>query len=165
MPTIRTEMPSDIPAIENVLTSAFPTKEEAELVKSLRHNGRLSVSLVAEEDGMVVGYIAFSPVTANGKPGGLGLAPVAVNPEYQSLGIGTQLVRDGLDKAKECGTDYVVVLGHSHYYPRFGFQVAKALGFENEYDADESFMIVELKPGKLPSGGLVKYCPEFAAWS
>lgn len=165
MPTIRPELPADIPAIHTVLTTAFPTQEEAELVKTLRHNGKLNISLVAEEDGIVVGHIAFSPVTVNGQPGGLGLAPVAVVPEFQSLGIGSQLVRDGLAAAKDQSADYAVVLGHSHYYPQFGFKVAKPLGIDNEFDADESFMIIELKPGKLPKNGLVKYGPEFGAWS
>jgi putative acetyltransferase len=165
MPTIRPELPSDIPAIHEVLTTAFPSPDESEVVKLLRHNGKLKISLVAEEDGVVVGHIAFSPVTVDGKSGGLGLAPVAVAPEHQSLGIGCKLVEEGLEAAKAAGAGYVVVLGHSHYYPRFGFKAAKPLGYSNEYDADESFMILELKPGGLPPRGLVKYGPEFGAWS
>ena len=165
MPIIRPELPSDIPAINHVLASAFPTQEEQELVKTLRKNGNLKISLVAEEEGKVVGYIAFSPVTTNGKPGGLGLAPVAVVPELQSMGIGAKLVKEGLAAAKEKGANYAVVLGHSHYYPQFGFKTAKPLGFENEFNAEESFMVIELKPGKLPSGGVVKYGSEFSALS
>ena len=165
MPKIRPEQPSDIIAINEVLTAAFPTKEEADLVKALRHNGHLTISLVADEEGVIVGHIAFSPVTTSGKPGGLGLAPIGVVPEHQSLGIGAKLVSTGLAAAKEKGADYVVVLGHSHYYPQFEFKTAGPLGFQNEFGAEESFMIKELKPGKLPSGGLVKYGSEFGAWS
>ena len=165
MPTIRPELPSDIPAIAEVLSAAFPSPEEAEVVKALRHHGHLPISLVAEEDGVVVGHIAFSPVTVEGKAGGLGLAPVAVVPEHQSMGIGCKLVEEGLAAAKATGAGYVVVLGHAHYYPRFGFTASKPLGYDNEYDADESFMIMELKPGGLPARGLIKYGPEFGAWS
>lgn len=165
MPTVRRELPSDIPAINDVLTAAFPTQEEKELVKSLRHNGHLTISLVAEEDGVIVGCIAFSPVTTNGKPGGLGLAPVAVVPEHQSMGVGANLVRAGIAAAKEQGAGYVVVLGHSHYYPQFGFRTAKTLGFDNEFKAEESFMILDLKQGKFPSGGMVKYGSEFSVLS
>jgi putative acetyltransferase len=165
MPTFRHELPMDIPAIAEVLATSFPTAEEAEVVKALRHNGHLAISLVAEEQGMIIGHIAFSPVTVDGKVGGLGLAPVAVVPDYQNLGIGSMLVEEGLKSAKASGAGYVVVLGHSHYYPRFGFKPAKPLGYTNEYDADESFMILELKPGGLPSKGLVKYGSEFGAWS
>ncbi len=165
MPTFRPELPMDIPAIAEVLTNSFPTAEEAELVKALRHNGHLAISLVVEEQGMIIGYIGFSPVTVDGIVGGLGLAPVAVVPDFQSMGIGSMLVEEGLTLAKATGAGYVVVLGHSHYYPRFGFQAAKPLGYSNEYDADESFMILELKPGGLPQKGLVKYGAEFGAWS
>lgn len=165
MPTIRPELPMDIPAIAQVLATSFPSPEEAELVKLLRKNGHLSISLVAEDQGMIVGHIAFSPVTVDGKAGGLGLAPVAVVPDFQSLGIGSMLVEEGLTFAKAGPAGYVVVLGHAHYYPRFGFQAAKPLGYSNEYDADESFMILELKKGGLPPRGLIKYGSEFGAWS
>lgn len=165
MPTIRPELPSDIPAIHEVLCSAFPSQEESELVRSLRHNGHLSLSLVAEEDGSVIGYIGFSPVSVNGNTNGFGLAPVAVLPEHQSLGVGSQLVKEGLEQARHIGANYVVVLGHSHYYPRFGFVAAQPLGYRDEYDANDSFMIIELVPHGLPPKGLIKYGPEFAAWS
>ena len=165
MPRIRPEQPADIPAIDEVLTAAFPTREEADLVKTLRKRGDLTISLVAEEDGVVIGCIAFSPVTVNGNGGGLGLAPVAVVPDQQSMGYGAALVREGLERARQMNVPYVVVLGHSHYYPQFGFKRAKPLGFTNEYEADDAFMILELQPGKLPNGGLVKYGAEFAAWS
>lgn len=165
MSQVRPETPGDVAAILNVLHSAFPTEDEARAVSLLRESGHLSVSLVAEEEGKIVGYIAFSPVTVAGAAGGLGLAPVSVMPQYQNKGIGGELVEAGLCAARQYGAGYVVVLGHSHYYPRFGFQNASALGYRNEYGADESFMIMELEPGALPSPGLVKYGTEFKAWS
>lgn len=165
MPVIRYEEPGDVAAIHDVVRSAFPTEEEAMLIRNLRESGHLCVSLVAEEQGQVIGHIAFSPVTIDGQNGGLGLAPVCVKPAFQNQGIGGELVTQGLLAARRFGAGYVVVLGHSHYYPRFGFQNASALGFQNEYGAEESFMIMELEPGALPAGGLVKYCDEFQAWS
>lgn len=165
MPIVRPEQPSDLQAIQHVLVSAFPTSEEAELVKKLRREGHLTISLVAEEEGEVIGYIAFSPVSVEGHTGGLGLGPVAVLPDHQSLGVGCELVQTGIEAAQATGVPYVVVLGHSSYYPRFGFKFAHPLGYDNEYDADESFMILELKAEGLPPRGVVKYGAEFAAWS
>lgn len=163
---IRPEQPGDVAAIHAVHTSTFPTDAEARLVDALRAACRLSVSLVAEHAGQVVGHIAFSPVSVAGRTaGGLGLAPLAVTPECQKRSIGSQLVREGLAVATRYGAGFVVVLGHLGYYPRFGFRGARAVGLDNEYGADEAFMVLELLPGSLPaSGGLVRYGAEFAAW-
>jgi putative acetyltransferase len=161
---VRPEQPGDIPAIRAVHTSAFPADAEARLVDALRAAGRLSVSLVAEDAGRVVGHVAFSPVSVDGAPGGLGLAPLAVTPDCQRRGAGGLLVRAGLEAAAQCGAGFVVVLGHPGYYPRFGFRRAGELGLGNEYGADEAFMVRELRPGSLPAGGLVTYAPEFAEW-
>lgn len=163
---IRPEQPGDVAAVYAVHASAFPTDAEARLVDALRAAGRLSVSLVAEDGGRVVGHIAFSPVSVAGAPGGLGLAPLAVIPECQRRGIGGLLVRGGLAVAAQSGARFVVVLGHPEYYPRFGFRRAGEVGLGNEYGADEAFMVLELQPGSLPAGsGLVKYGAEFAASS
>jgi putative acetyltransferase len=95
----------------------------------------------------------------------LGLAPLSVTPEHQRTGIGSQLVQAGLAAAFAAGIRFVVVLGHPGYYPRFGFRRAAELGLHNEYGADEAFMVLELRPGSLPSGGgVVRYGAEFAAW-
>ena len=160
--TIRPEQPTDATGIRAVLMSAFPTDAEARLVEALRASGRLTISLVAEEGGRVVGHVAFSPVTIDGKEGGLGLAPVAVASDYQRRGVGRQLIEDGIKRARESVTTFVVVLGHPEYYPRFGFQKASNFGLQNEYGADDAFMVLELRSGGLPNGGLVKYCDEFA---
>lgn len=165
MAHIRPDEPGDLAGILHVLHSAFATEDEARTVSLLRESGHLSISLVAEEAGRIIGYIAFSPVTTDGVTGGLGLAPVAVHPVCQNQGIGGELVEAGLAAARQYGAGYVVVLGHAHYYPRFGFQSACNLGYHNEFNAEESFMIMELEPGALPKAGTIKYGPEFARWS
>lgn len=162
---VRPEIPDDLAAIHAVHAAAFPTEDEASLVDAVRASGRLIVSLVAEEGGAVVGHIAFTPVSIDGAEAGLGLAPIAVVPEYQRRGIGSQLVREGLARASGLGVGYVVVLGHPEYYPRFGFQPAAKFGLDNEYGAGEAFMVLELRPGAVPAaGGLVRYGPEFGGW-
>lgn len=93
----------------------------------------------------------------------IGLAPMAVLPEYHNQGIGSQLVREGLKECLRAGCEAVVVLGHPGFYTRFGFVPASRKGLRCEYPvADEVFMVVELKPNALRGRGLVKYCPEFA---
>lgn len=164
MVVIRPEQPSDVDAVHAIHASAFPTDAEARLVDALRAAGRLSVSLVAVDACRVVGHVAFSPVSVEGVAGGLGLAPLAVIPDCQHQGIGGHLVRDGLAAAARSGAGFVVVLGHPEYYPRFGFRRAGEVGLSNEYGADEAFMVLELQPGSLPTGGgLVTYGAEFAA--
>ena len=90
------------------------------------------------------------------------MAPMSVSPEFQKTGIGSRLVRDGLAACQQAGCDIVVVLGHVHYYPRFGFSRAKDHGLENEYQAEDAFMVLELKKFVLQTiGGLVQFAPEF----
>jgi putative acetyltransferase len=93
----------------------------------------------------------------------MGLAPMAVLPEYQRQGIGTLLVREGLQDCRRIGHDVVVVLGHPDYYPRFGFVRASSKGLRSVYDvADDVFMVAELTAGALKGRtGLVRYHPEF----
>jgi putative acetyltransferase len=168
-PSIRPEGPADIAAIRRVLEAAFPTAAEARLVERLRDGGHLLISLVAEEDGAVVGHIAFSPVQVDGAApagGGVGLAPVAVLPGHQRQGLGGRLIREGLAACERAGYEFVVVLGEPAYYRRFGFDRAARRGLGNEYDAVEEFMVLELKGGAIPtSGGMVRYGPEFAEFS
>jgi putative acetyltransferase len=166
MVTIRPEHDGDAAAIRRVHRAAFPTAAEARLVDRLRAAGHARVSRVAESDGRVVGHILFSPVTIDGSRDGgegLGLAPLAVAPPHQRRGIGAALVRDGLAACRHAGRPFVVVLGDPAYYARFGFARAAAAGLDNEYGADEAFMVLELRPGALPAaGGLVRYAPAFA---
>jgi putative acetyltransferase len=163
--TIRDETAGDLEAIYSVNEQAFETNAEAELVDLLRMRGKAVISLVAEVGGEIVGHILFSPVSieppvTNWKA--LGLAPVGVVPGYQRQGIGKALVKVGLERSKQLGIALVVVLGHPSYYPKFGFKKASEYELANEYQADEAFMAIELKPGVLNDyKGLVKYAPEF----
>jgi putative acetyltransferase len=164
---IRRETPADAAAVRRVNESAFETSTEADLVERLHAGARPLVSLVAEEDGAIVGHILFSPVTLSGAAETpiMGLAPMAVVPAHQQRGIGSALVRAGLLACKELGFDAVVVLGHAEYYPRFGFQPAARFGVSCEYDVpDDVFMALELTAGALGrTGGTIRYHGAFAS--
>jgi putative acetyltransferase len=164
---IRPEASGDHAAIRRVHELAFDGSAEAGLVDALRRNARPYVALVAEANGEAVGHIAFSPVTIGPHETAfvaLGLAPLAVLPDLQNKGLGSALVRQGLDECRRHGHDVVVVLGHPHFYPRFGFVAASSRKLECEYPVPEDvFMVAELSPGALAGRcGLVKYGPEFA---
>lgn len=164
-PTVRPERPEDFASIAAVVTEAFPTSVESQLVEALRNSGRLSVSLVAVVNDQVVGHIAFSPVTVEGVGGGAGLAPVAVRLGSRRKGIGALLVREGLAAARASGFGFAVVLGEPAYYSRFGFSPASRWGLSDEYGGGDAFQALELSPGAIPSGGgLVKFAPEFSAF-
>ena len=162
---IRNELPDDSTAVRAVLVHAFGGDAEARLVELLRNHKQAPIALVATAAGQVVGQIMFSPITvADAFEGfrGIALAPVAILPEFQNQGIGSKLIRDGLEACRCAGYDAVVVLGHTTYYPRFGFSRAMDYGLNNEYNAQDAFMVLELRPGTLERiGGLVKYVPEF----
>jgi putative acetyltransferase len=163
---VRTETASDFDAVRMVNERAFGEPAEALLVDALRGLDA-AISLVATIDGRVVGHILFTPVQVERAGSGLsamGLAPMAVLPEFQKQGIGSALITAGLDACRARLHDLVVVLGHPGYYPRFGFVVAAAHGLTCEYPAPiEAFMVVELTPGAFArAGGLVRYRPEFA---
>ncbi|MGB8780058.1 MAG: N-acetyltransferase [Candidatus Bathyarchaeia archaeon] len=162
---ISRERQSDISAVRKVNERAFKGPMEARLVDLLREANKATISLVAKFDNRVVGHILFSPITIESNPKnmrGLGLAPLAVLPEYQRRGIGSTLVTKGLEECRKKRFEIVVVLGDVRYYARFGFKPARLYGLSNEYNADENFMVLELKEGALNSvSGLVKYQPEF----
>lgn len=167
MITIRAEQAEDIPAIRRVNELAFGQPAEANLVDALRAASSTQISLVAVENERVVGHIFFSPVSIEAEDAtssAMGLAPMAVLPEYQRRGIGSQLVLEGLKECLRLGCNVVVVLGHPEYYPRFGFIPASRKGLRSEYEVpDEVFMVAELEPEALRGRhGLVKYRPEFS---
>lgn len=164
---VRAEQPADRQAIFAVNAAAFETAAEAQLVALLREQAHPLISLVAEQAGRAVGHIVFSPVTAD-QHGGLflmGLGPMAVLPAQQRKGIGSALVRAGLKRCRESRVQAVVVLGHPHFYPRFGFEPASGFGLRCEYDVpDEVFMAMELQTGILDGvSGLVRYHAAFAS--
>ena len=164
--TIRPERPDDQRPIYELNEAAFGSTTEASLVDRLRAEAAPIVSLVADEDGAILGHILLSPVTLPGRADLrlMGLAPMAVRPDYQRRGIGSALVRAGLDACKRLGCDAVIVLGHAEYYPRFGFVPASRFGLRSEYDVpDEVFMALELRPGVFgAAGGTIRYHPAFA---
>ena len=160
---VRPEAPEDAAAIHAVHAASFPTDAEARLVDLLRAAGHLSVSLVAEAGGEVVGHVAFSPVTAGAGAAGAGLGPVAVVESHRRQGIAAELIRAGLETCRRLGFEWAVVLGDPKYYSRFGFGPASDSGLRDEYDGGSAFQAMELTPGALPAGaGLVRYAPEFA---
>jgi putative acetyltransferase len=164
MVAIHPERPGDAASIRAVHAASFPTDLEARLVDLLRAADRLPVSLVAEVSGMVIGHIAFSPVTAASGAIGAGLAPVAVSEPYRRKGIAAELIRAGLEACRVAGFGWAVVMGEPAYYSRFGFRPAADFGLSDEYGGGPAFQVIELVPGALPRGsGLVRYAPEFAA--
>ncbi len=160
---IRREQPGDEAAVHRVNALAFAGFDEATMVDALRANSGVTLSLVAELDGSVVGHILFSPVSIDPEGTAIGLAPMAVLPGHQRRGIGGRLVREGLELLRAAGHGAVVVLGHPEYYPRFGFGRASGFGLRCEFECpDEAFMAIELSPGALANrAGLVRYRPEF----
>ena len=163
---IRSELPEDVEAIYSLNEEAFDGTAEANLVNSLRTSNAMTLSLVAIKNNEIVGHIAFSPVTIESDQAtvnAVGLAPMAVSPEFQRSGIGSQLVEEGLNRIRTAGHELVIVIGHPEYYPRFGFVPAKKYGIRWEHDVpEEAFMIKELREGALKEvKGTVKYRPEF----
>jgi putative acetyltransferase len=163
---IRPEEERDWPAVYAVNAAAFETQAEANLVNILRQQAQPVISLVAEDEGTVIGHIMFSPVSLTGHPDLkiIGLAPVAVGPAHQNKGVGSALILTGLEQCKQSGYGVVIVLGHIGYYPRFGFIPSTRLGIKCEYDVpEEAFMAMELQPGYLQSkSGSIKYHAAFA---
>jgi putative acetyltransferase len=163
---IRAERTDDIDDIRQVNLRAFETATEADLVDALREQARPIVSLVAEDDGAVVGHILFSPVTLSSDPDLriMGLAPMAVAPDRQRQGVGSALARAGIAACLEHGYEAVIVLGHPEYYPRFGFVPASRFGLRSEYDVpDNVFMSMELRPRALQGlrPGTIRYHAAF----
>jgi putative acetyltransferase len=149
---IRPETSADHKAIRHVNRVAFGQDAEARLMDALRDGGYIRVSLVAEQDGQVVGHILFSDLPIINEAGtvpALALAPMAVLPEFQNQGIGSALVRRGLEVCKEQGHRIVVVVGHPQFYPRFGFSSEMAAHLDSPFSGKESFMAVELVLGAL----------------
>ena len=162
---IRQETQVDIEAITEITKLAFenhPYSQNTEqfIIGMLRTAGVLTVSLVAEIDGAVVGHIAFSPVTfTDGSENWYGLGPVSVMPECQRQGIGSNLVNEGLHRLKDLGAEGCVLVGDPGYYERLGFK--RPDGLKHEGVPQENFLALPFGGG-IPQG-VVEFHPAFAA--
>ncbi|MBB3840120.1 putative N-acetyltransferase YhbS [Runella defluvii] len=167
---IRREKQGDFREVFELNHIAFGQDNEAKLVDALRINQIAFVpelSIVATDNNKIVGHILFSKISIKDDKGNLneslGLAPMAVRPEYQKCGIGGQLIRKGFEVAKELGFKSVIVLGHEHYYPKFGFQPADKWKIKAPFDVPSNvFMAIELATDGLKNiSGTVVYPKEF----
>jgi len=162
---IRPECPEDAAAIGILTDAAFKDvphsdQTEAKIVEALRTAQALTISLVAVQDGEVVGHVAFSPVRINGVAGDwYGLGPVSVRPGQQRAGIGHALIRDGLHRLRSAGAAGCVVLGDPAYYGRFGFEYDPQLHYG---DAPPGYFRRLTLSGSPPKGE-VTYHPAFEA--
>jgi putative acetyltransferase len=166
---IRNELPRDHEAIQTLVAAAFlnhphSSQGEARLVGALREAGALTLSLVAENAGEVVGHIAFSPVTIDGvEQGWYGLGPVAVEPGRQGQGIGRALIEAGLARLAALGAAGCVLVGEPDFYGRFGFRAEPRLAYPGvpaEYFMARVFPAPDDPAAALPTG-VVKYHPAF----
>jgi putative acetyltransferase len=157
---VRSETPLDFAAIRIVEEIAFGQPAEAQLVDDLRAAGDSVFSLVAVDDGTVVGHALFSRVKAPFPA--LALGPVAVLPEYRRTGFGSQLIREGIARSEAAGWVGIFVLGDPAFYRRFGFDVGKASGFISPY-AGPHLMVLPVGRSELPTGtGSIQHAPAFA---
>ena len=164
--TIRRERPEDNDEVFRVNQMAFGREAEAKLVEMLRKAEASSISLVAIADEKLAAHIIFSPVEVERADKGLvamGLAPMAVLPDFQKHGVGSRLAKAGIEACREAGVDVVFVLGHIDFYSRFGFESAAKFGlFYGTEEFGPYFMALELTPGSLEGlSGLVQYRQEF----
>lgn len=162
---IRAETPADVPAIHAVTVAAFLHAEhtshtEQHIVDDLRKAGALTLSLLAEDDGKVVGHVVVSPVSiADGATGWFGLGPISVDPAFQKQGIGSQLMHEALNQLRQRDAAGCVVFGYPRYYERFGFKPEPTLVLPEM--PPEYFLAITFGPA-LPCGS-VSYHDAFAA--
>jgi putative acetyltransferase len=164
---IRDELDKDRDAIRMINERAFDQPAEANIVDALRANCLGLLSLVALTGSSIVGHILFSPVViecGKGPVTGMGLAPMAVLPEYQRQGIGSELVRTGIACLKNRPCPFVVVLGHAGYYPRFGFERASLHAIRSQWDGipDDAFLVLMLDRAAMTGvSGIARFRKEF----
>ncbi|WP_207900400.1 GNAT family N-acetyltransferase [Shinella sp. JR1-6] len=160
---LRPERPEDVDAIRMLTETAFKTAPHADgtehiIIDRLRAAGALTLSLVMEADGAIVGHVAFSPVTvSDGSTDWYGLGPISVDPARQGEGIGGRLIGEGLQRLKALGAAGCVLLGDPAYYSRFGFVADPKLTLDGV--PPEYFMRVAFSP--VYGGGTVSYHPGF----
>jgi putative acetyltransferase len=161
----RLEEPRDAGQVRDLLEASFPGSAEADLVTRLRRDGDMVLALAAEDDGVVIGYVAFSRLLVEGGDTpfpAVALAPLAVYPEYQQQGVATHLIRDGHACVAALGETLSVVLGEPDYYKRFGYSNRRVAQFESEY---QSPFLMGLSFGAAPWEGHLVYPRAFASLS
>jgi len=159
---IRKEKESDFIQITNIHDKAFKNPSEGRIVEDLRENRKLTISLVCEVEGKVIGHIVYSPIYSKGEIIGLGLAPVAVLPDFQKQGIGSALIKAGNKMAVSKGYSRIFVLGYHDYYSRFGFVPAKKYNYFSKFDPEgRHFMILNNDITTEAERTEIKYCREF----
>ncbi len=162
---IRPEVSHDVNSIHDVTVAAFLNAEHTDhteqwIVKALRESGVLSISLVAEIVGEVVGHVAVSPVAiSDGAMGWYGLGPISVVPDEQGKGIGARLMNQAISKLKDMGASGCVLLGDPNYYSRFGFKATSRLVLP---DVPPEYFQALLFKGGYPEG-VVSYHDAFLA--
>jgi len=157
---IRDENSQDRSEVYNVVSSAFGQGAEAELVDALRPAAEGVISLVAEEDGRIVGHVLLSRMDAPFPA--LALAPVSVIPGRQRSGIGSALIHAATGRPRSDGWHAIFVLGDPDYYTRFGFNIEAAAGFASPY-AGSHFMVLGLSSALPATTGELRHAPAFAA--
>ena len=164
---IRQEKKEDFRIIYEINKQAFNQIDESELVNRIRAGKNFipELSLVAEQNGELIGHILFSKIKIIGEKvyETLSLAPIAVLPKYQNQGVGGKLIKEGLKRAEKLGFNSVLVVGHKDYYPKFGFEKASKWNIECPFEVpDGAFMAIELKAGSLKDkSGVVEFPKEF----
>lgn len=162
---LRGELASDAQQVRALLEASFPGYGEAILVDRLRSDGDIVLSLVAEDGGVAVGYIAFSRLIVESRDArfpAVALAPIAVYPEYQQQGVATRLVQEAHACLAALGETLSVVVGEPHFYGRFGYSNRRVASFRSEY---QSPYLMGLSFGAAPWDGRLRYAPAFAMLS
>jgi putative acetyltransferase len=166
VPLIRPEQSDDFDTVDALLLASFGREAETRLVHRLRASGKIMSALIAEEKRRILGHVVISEVAIDadaGEVSAVALAPLAVEPAFQRLGIGSALVSAGLECCRVARHSRVLVLGDPVYYTRFGFVPAARFGLQCPFPAPENaFMAIELQPGAFDSAsGRVRYGHEF----
>ncbi|HVX13461.1 MAG TPA: N-acetyltransferase [Pirellulales bacterium] len=172
--SVRDELPGDAAEIGEVVAAAFSSSPfghhgEAQMVERLRRACPEALSLVANLADRLVGHVLFSPVVIHAAESlhGMGLAPMSVSPAFQRRGVGTLLIRRGIEILSERACSFVCVLGYPTYYGRFGFESAARFGLDSEFGgaSDGTFQILWLRDDvtKEQAGGILRYRPEFSS--
>ena len=165
---IEAETEDDYEQITRLHLEAFDGDGEAKLVQKLRRTPIYisNLSLVAKYENKIIGHVLFYPIKIKNdkiESNSLALAPISVFPKFQRKGVGSKLIQKGLEEAKKFGFNSIIVVGHSEYYPRFGFEKASKYGISAPFNVPENaFFAIELEKNGLKNcNGIVEYPKEF----